>query len=70
MVTGTSLLIGVLGELERSDLKWNEMKWNAWNEKNTQHVMNEWTNDWMHGWMDGWMQDGWMDEKIDENGWK
>ena len=53
MAIETGLLIGILGELERSEMTWNEMKRNAMNE-------------WMDGWMDEWMNES-INQSINES---
>ena len=75
MAIGTSPLIGILGELERSELKWNEMY--EINEL-TQHAMNKWKNEWNkrnNEWMNeiiiseimnDWMND-WLNERMKKN---
>ena len=62
MTIGNSLLIGILGELERSEwienegleMTWHEMKGNAMNEAMNEWMMNEWMNENEWKWKEKW----------------
>ena len=70
---GNILLIGIVGELERSELNWTEIKWNEGT--HARRILNEWMhacmNQWnernkcMHGWMNAWMTE-WTNERRKE----
>ena len=79
MAIGTSLLIGVLGELERSELKWYEMKNMTWNEVNElKNELKKWNgmkklkcwnwNEWMNE-MKEWKSEQMTEKIYEQNEW-
>ena len=70
---GNILLIGIVGELERSELNWTELNWTEW--RNSCAKNSEWTHacmnesmewkEWMYAWMNECMND-WVNERANE----
>ena len=68
-IIGTSLLIGMVGELERSELKWLNLK--NMNDRLNWIELNwiEWLSEWTSEAMDEWIEMKWYDMKWNEMKW-